>query len=103
MMSEAQKEMEGYGDYFGGQMGNGALLLNVITKFCHDYRAIIDGTSTQHRDGDDMFGGARVNYIFNEIFKKHLNQINPIGALDAETIRLCKKCNSSCSCKISFL
>ena len=86
MMNETQAEMAQYGDNFGGQ--NGAVLLNVITKFCQDYRAIIDGTSTSHRDGDDMFGGARVNYIFNDIYKRHIMDIDPIEGLSAETIRL---------------
>lgn len=86
MMTDAQAEMQQYGDTFGG--ANGATLLNVITKFCQDYRAIIDGTSTQLRDGDDMFGGARVNYIFNDIFKRHITTIDPIEGLTAETIRL---------------
>lgn len=35
-----------------------------------------------------MFGGARVNYIFNDIFKRHITNINPIEGLTAETIRL---------------
>ncbi len=86
MMNETQSEMQQYGDTFGGS--NGAVLLNVITKFCQDYRSIIDGTSTAHREGDDMFGGARVNYIFNDIYKRHITNINPIEGLTAETIRL---------------
>lgn len=89
MLTENQIEMQGYGESYGdGEMGQGAMLLQVITRFSQDYRDIIDGQSTQTSNGDDMFGGARVNYIFNDIFKKHLDHIDPVAGLSPETIRL---------------
>lgn len=87
MLSEAQTEMMAYGDPLYDTRGSrGALLLQVITRFSANYRDAIDGKLTD-LSVNELYGGARVNYIFNEIFSKCLDGVDPTDGLTANDIR----------------
>lgn len=87
MLTETQTELQSYGDSaFDGSGSQGGLLLDVITKFSNDYKRTIEGTSgnlTVH----ELHGGARINFIFNDIFAECLNRINPLEGLTHNDIR----------------
>lgn len=38
-------------------------------------------------NNDELMGGSRINYIFNEIFRKSINSIDPFEILSDEDIR----------------
>lgn len=61
-------------------------MLQIITRFCSSYRDAIDGKLTE-LSINELYGGARINYIFNEVFGKCLDYINPTEGLTANDIR----------------
>jgi dynamin 1-like protein len=85
MMAEAQQEMLTYGDPLLEDQ-KGALLLQVITKFSTEYRDAIDGKS-RDLSIHELFGGARINFIFNEIFGKCIDGFDPLDGLTMNDIR----------------
>lgn len=64
----------------------GALLLNLLSKFSNAYVDAIDGKS-----GDvsvsELYGGARISYIFHHSFDRGLKSIHPFDGLDDADIR----------------
>jgi len=86
-LADAQKEMNSYGDQFYDESKNkGAVLLAIITKFSNDYTAAIDGKLTDS-SSKELYGGARINYIFSEIFGQHLLKMSPADGLTLSDIR----------------
>jgi len=61
-------------------------LLQIITKFSTDYSFAIDGKLTD-ANSKELYGGARINYIFNEIFGHHLLKMSPLDGLTLNDIR----------------
>eukprot|EP01116_Phalansterium_solitarium_P023937 TRINITY_DN8617_c0_g1_i1.p1 TRINITY_DN8617_c0_g1~~TRINITY_DN8617_c0_g1_i1.p1 ORF type:complete len:764 (-),score=155.95 TRINITY_DN8617_c0_g1_i1:185-2476(-) len=87
MMAETQTELMAYGDpLYDTKSSQGALLLQIITRFSANYRDAIDGKLTD-LSVNELYGGARVNYIFNEIFARCLDRINPVEGLTGDDIR----------------
>lgn len=86
-IQETSAELASYGDpLYDSPNSKGALLLSIITKFSSDYKDAIDGKSTD-LSLNELYGGARINYIFNEIFASCLNLINPLTDLTSNEIR----------------
>eukprot|EP01102_Stenamoeba_stenopodia_P021446 TRINITY_DN8644_c0_g1_i1.p1 TRINITY_DN8644_c0_g1~~TRINITY_DN8644_c0_g1_i1.p1 ORF type:complete len:754 (-),score=182.83 TRINITY_DN8644_c0_g1_i1:121-2382(-) len=86
-IQETSAELASYGDpLYDSPNSKGALLLSIITKFSGDYKDAIDGKSTD-LSLNELYGGARINYIFNEIFASCLNLINPLTDLTSNEIR----------------
>jgi len=87
LLLDAQKEMLSYGDPMLDESNNkGAILLQIITKFSTDYSFAIDGKLTD-ANSKELYGGARINYIFNEIFGHHLLKMSPLDGLTLNDIR----------------
>jgi Dynamin central region len=63
----------------------GALLLRTITQFSTDFGAAIDGKLTE-LSVNELYGGARINYTFNEIFANFLNNLDPLDGLTTNDI-----------------
>ncbi|KAM7534931.1 hypothetical protein Aperf_G00000097615 [Anoplocephala perfoliata] len=59
----------------------GQLLLQIITRFNTAYCNTIDGVS-KDIETSELCGGARICYIFHEIFCSTLNRIDPLGGLN---------------------
>jgi replication fork clamp-binding protein CrfC len=61
-------------------------ILTLVSKFTHTYNEMIEGNFV--RDCSKYFiGGARINYIFQEIFRKEINNLDPFDSLSDEDIR----------------
>eukprot|EP00013_Stygamoeba_regulata_P016583 CAMPEP_0177682830 /NCGR_PEP_ID=MMETSP0447-20121125/31460_1 /TAXON_ID=0 /ORGANISM="Stygamoeba regulata, Strain BSH-02190019" /LENGTH=759 /DNA_ID=CAMNT_0019192343 /DNA_START=212 /DNA_END=2491 /DNA_ORIENTATION=- len=87
MLVDAQTELMSYGDpLYEGKGSQGALLLQVITRFSQDYRDAIDGKSSD-LSTHELYGGARINFIFSEIFSECLTQLDPLDDLSIDDIR----------------
>jgi len=87
MANDAQSELLTYGDpLYEGKNSQGALLLQIITKFSTDYKNAIEGKSTD-LSLSELCGGARINYIFNDIFARCLTRINPNDDMTLNDIR----------------
>lgn len=80
-------------DELGGDMGIfekeellNAYILNLVSKFSQSYKEIIEGLFVN--DCNKFFiGGARINFIYQEIFKKEIASIDPFDQLSDDDIR----------------
>ena len=63
------------------------LILKTLTKFSSKYTETIHGRYTLLESGE-VQGGARINYIFNEVFRKKILSINPFNFITDEKIRV---------------
>ncbi|CAO3685670.1 unnamed protein product [Rhizopus stolonifer] len=82
-----QQEMLNLGDPMEDQAANRAnMVLNIITEFCTEFRTIIDGTS-----GDlssfELSGGARISFVFHELYSNGVKSIDPLDQIKDADIR----------------
>ena len=84
LLSDAQREMDSYGTVF--DENKGSMLLQIITKFSQEYCNAIDGRLSD-LGINELFGGARINFIFTEVFAKCLHYISPDDGLTMNDIR----------------
>lgn len=90
LMSQAEQELLSYGDIpslESTKEGRSALLLSLMTKFANSFVSSVDGTSLNNVSIKELCGGARIYYIFNELFGSLLAQINPTHNLSIKDIR----------------
>jgi len=66
----------------------GALLLNIINTFVHHYCNTIDGRLSSASATEELYGGARINYIFNDVFGNYIDAIDTKGGLTEEVIQI---------------
>lgn len=64
------------------------LILDLINKFAHGYRQCIDGKVLKDdtKVAGELTGGARINYVFNEVFAPQLMSIDPLKGLTPREI-----------------
>ncbi|KAF4667860.1 Dynamin-1-like protein, partial [Perkinsus chesapeaki] len=99
MLHEQEIELMNYGTYIGGealdrtQAGN--LILQLFTKFSRCFADCIEGRNNANRndfaDGSSapsaIVGGARIHYIFFDVFGTAVNQFDPFDGLTDHDIR----------------
>jgi vacuolar protein sorting-associated protein 1 len=61
-------------------------VLNIITEFTNEYRTIIDGTSNEI-SSDELSGGARISFVFHEIFGGAVRSMDPFDQIKDVDIR----------------
>lgn len=86
---EKQTEMESLGgenNMFEKEELVNAFVLNLVSKFSQSYNEMIDGNFV--KDCNKFFiGGARINFIYQDIFKKEISAIDPFDHLSDDDIR----------------
>ena len=102
MMNDVQMELEELGsEHKITKSTMGHSLLSLLSKFTTNFSSAIEGkgnlmTSSSHTkhpnssvlsDMNELFGGARINFIFNDIFAASLNSVGPFDGLSDEEIR----------------
>lgn len=86
-MGQTQQELNAFGDSaFMGEQHRGTLILKLMTQFVRDFVASIDGSSPDIST-KELCGGARIYYIFNDVFGHALSSINPTHNLNLQDIR----------------
>uniref|UniRef100_K3XBJ4 Dynamin-type G domain-containing protein n=1 Tax=Globisporangium ultimum (strain ATCC 200006 / CBS 805.95 / DAOM BR144) TaxID=431595 RepID=K3XBJ4_GLOUD len=67
----------------------GGCLLNLISHFSANFTNSLDGRNHALNgvEMNELYGGARISYIFNDIFSKSLQEVNPFDNLSDEDIR----------------
>ncbi|KAJ7517112.1 hypothetical protein O6H91_21G011000 [Diphasiastrum complanatum] len=85
-MITLQKELSSYGELTDSKSGQGALLLNIITRYSQGFSSIVDGKCDE-MSTTELSGGARIHYIFQAIFVKSLEEVDPCDDLTDEGIR----------------
>jgi dynamin 1-like protein len=64
----------------------GALILRLMTQFARDFVTSIEGTNVDIST-KELSGGARIYYIFNDVFGHALASIEPTQSLENQDIR----------------
>ncbi|TDL27622.1 hypothetical protein BD410DRAFT_430157 [Rickenella mellea] len=73
----------------GGPMGDGNsgnVVLSVITEFTSEFRTVIDG-NTNDLSLNELSGGARISFVFHELFNNGVKSIDPFDQLKDGDIR----------------
>lgn len=87
LMGQTQQELASYGNkQFSGPEHRGSLILQLMTRFASSFISSIDGTSSEIST-KELCGGARIYYIFNEVFGNSLETIDPTHNLTVSDIR----------------
>ena len=82
MISQFQSLINSYGEAVSDQ---GQTLLQIITRFASSYCSTIEGTA-RNIETTRLSGGARICYIFHEVFGKTLDAVNPLDGLTTRDI-----------------
>jgi dynamin 1-like protein len=86
-MGQTQHELNSFGDStFLGEQHRGSLILKLMTEFARDFISAIDGTSLDIST-KELCGGARIYYIFHDVFGRALESIDPANNLSTQDIR----------------
>jgi replication fork clamp-binding protein CrfC len=75
---------------FGGQWltiyEQGSVVLSTITEFCSEFRTTIDG-NTNDLSLNELSGGARISFVFHELFNNGVKSIDPFDQVKDGDIR----------------
>ena len=87
MLMEREAELRSYGSPLGEEHSSqGAVLLSILQKFQKSYSDMIEGRSVK-QSTSELEGGARINSIFNNEYKKELQEMNPFDDMIDMDIR----------------
>ncbi|CAL1703462.1 unnamed protein product [Somion occarium] len=73
----------------GGALGDtssSSVVLSVITDFCSEFRTTIDG-NTNDLSLNELSGGARISFVFHELFNQGIKTIDPFDQVKDGDIR----------------
>lgn len=96
MAADVNQELDALGNPATSGASSGGELLRLLSKFSSNYSAIIEGRGGQndlkgHKSKcnpfRELFGGARVSYIFTEVFAASIMGVGPFDGLTDEEIR----------------
>ncbi|XP_073307737.1 dynamin-related protein 3A-like [Primulina huaijiensis] len=79
------KEHASYGEITESKAGQGALLLNILSKYSDAFSSMIEGKN-EEMSTSELSGGARIHYIFQNIFVKCLEDVDPCADLTDDDI-----------------
>lgn len=82
----------------GGPLGDGSsgnIVLSVITEFTSEFRTTIDG-NTNDLSLNELSGGARISFIFHELFNNGIKSIDPFDLVKDGDIRILLYNSSVC-------
>ena len=88
MMTTVQTNIDALGEPTDDQSTNllGATLLQLLSKFARSFANSVEGRSGLGTDGQvemsELCGGARISYIFNDVFGRALKHLSPFEGLD---------------------
>lgn len=72
----------------GGPLGDNSsnVVLSVITEFTSEFRTTIDG-NTNDLSLNELSGGARISFLFHELFNNGIKSIDPFDQVKDGDIR----------------
>lgn len=62
------------------------IVLNIITEFANEYRTILDGNS-QDLSTNELSGGARISFVFHELYSNGIKSVDPFDLVKDVDIR----------------
>lgn len=87
-ITSRMRDLRVYGDAPPGATtaSRGALLLTILDSYATSFAAALDGDG-EHLPITELAGGARIRYIFQEIFTNGLDELDPTAELSEEDVR----------------
>jgi dynamin 1-like protein len=72
-----------------GTSAKSAMLLRIVAQFAANFSNKVDGKGSSELSNEmtELYGGARIAFIFNEVFGKRLKSLDPFEGLSDEDIR----------------
>ena len=91
MLIELDNELQSLGMPYAAtdKAGKSEQLLHLIARFSTNFNNAIDGRSTNkvHHEMNELYGGARISYIFNDVFSRSVSGVDPFEGLSDGDIR----------------
>ncbi len=94
MTVDVARELEALGEPTGelSRATLGGTMLGLLSRFASNFQSAVEGRGFSSSPSDsvetfELYGGARINFIFTEIFGKSLMRIDPFDSLTDEEIR----------------
>jgi dynamin 1-like protein len=91
MLINVQNNLDSLGEGVEDQSSNakGVVLLRILSQFAANFNNKVDGKGSNELFSEmtELYGGARIAYIFNEMFGKKLKSLDPFEGLEDEDIR----------------
>ncbi|KAK9942445.1 hypothetical protein M0R45_008112 [Rubus argutus] len=85
-MHAIHAELETYGMVMESKTDLGATLLNILSKYVEAFTAMLDGNNPEMLT-KELSGGSRIHYIFQSIFVKSLEEVDPCDDVTDDDIR----------------
>ena len=83
-LQKYQAELASLGDQMMGNSGN--TILSIITEFSNEYRTVLEGKATE-LNNIELSGGARISFVFHEIYSNGVKAIDPFDQVKDIDIR----------------
>lgn len=82
LMQIKEYDLKQYGDFesLDSKESKSYLILNLISKFSLAYKDMLEGKYL-NSTSEELIGGSRIIYVFNEIFRKTIQKMNPFDIL----------------------
>ena len=84
---------------------SGNVVLSVITEFTSEFRTTIDG-NTNDLNLNELSGGARISFVFHELFNNGVRSIDPFDQVkdgDIRTILYNSSVSFNGSCQVRYI
>ena len=88
-ISQQQQRFTAELQTLGGPMGDGGsgnVVLSTITEFTNEFRTVIDG-NTNELSLNELSGGARISFVFHELYHNGVRSIDPFDQVRDGDIR----------------
>ncbi|KAL9256078.1 Dynamin-related protein [Drosera capensis] len=80
------KEHASYGETVESKASQSTIILNILSKYSEAFSSMIEGKN-EEMSTSELSGGARIHYIFQSIFVKSLEEVDPCEDLSDDDIR----------------
>eukprot|EP01048_Picozoa_sp_COSAG05_P010091 COSAG05_NODE_870_length_6849_cov_43.750519_3_plen_541_part_00 len=91
LTEKTRAQLATYGDAIPGDQNKEVFVRNMLLQFEKRFRALIEG-GARGAGGDaanaELVGGARINFIFHEVYSRALAEVDPLQGITVEKIRL---------------
>lgn len=65
---------------------NATIVLNIITEFCNEWRAVLEGNNPE-LSSVELSGGARISFVFHELYANGVKAVDPFDQVKDIDIR----------------
>ena len=93
MLTDTQRQMDGLGEATDilTDSEQGAILLRMLSAFASRVSDAVEGKGkalgSDNIDTSELYGGARISFIFSDVFGRRLKGLDPFEGLDDDDIR----------------